>query len=140
MARNMISFCALWSDGSTFGFFYNNASILVYKDSTLYFKSNPCNDVYHFAIGVRKNDKLILNVGWTNLDKSCQWHFHLSHINKKRITKFQSDGILEPFKLELDGDCESCLLRKMIKAPFTGNCKRGTDLLDIIHLDVCGPF
>ena len=28
----------------------------------------------------------------------------------------------------------------MTKAPFTGNCERGKDLLELIHTDVCGPF
>ena len=28
----------------------------------------------------------------------------------------------------------------MTKAPFTGNCERSKDLLDLIHIDVCSPF
>ncbi|KAJ9554356.1 hypothetical protein OSB04_018401 [Centaurea solstitialis] len=28
----------------------------------------------------------------------------------------------------------------MTKAPFTGTCERGKDLLDIVQTDVCGPF
>ena len=52
MARNIISFYALWCDGFTFGFDNNNISILVYKDNTLYFKKNPCNGIYEYVIGV----------------------------------------------------------------------------------------
>ncbi|GJW79154.1 retrotransposon protein, putative, ty1-copia subclass [Tanacetum coccineum] len=29
---------------------------------------------------------------------------------------------------------------KMTKSPFTGSCKRGEGLLDLVHIDVCGPF
>ena len=36
--------------------------------------------------------------------------------------------------------CESCLLGKMTKAPFTGHSERASDLLGIIHSDVCGPM
>ena len=36
--------------------------------------------------------------------------------------------------------CEPCLLGKMIKTPFSGTMERATDLLEIIHTDVCGPM
>jgi hypothetical protein len=29
---------------------------------------------------------------------------------------------------------------KMIRTPFSGSMKRATDLLQIIHTDVCGPM
>ncbi|KAK8597114.1 hypothetical protein V6N12_065590 [Hibiscus sabdariffa] len=36
--------------------------------------------------------------------------------------------------------CESCLLGKMTKAPFSGKGERACDLLGLIHSDVCGPM
>ena len=48
--------------------------------------------------------------------------------------------MLESFHLKLDDECESCLLGKMTKSPFTGTCERGQDFLAFIHTDVCGPF
>ncbi|KAK8971909.1 hypothetical protein V6N11_027676 [Hibiscus sabdariffa] len=36
--------------------------------------------------------------------------------------------------------CESCLLGKMTKAPFNGKGERTSDLLGLIHSDVCGPM
>ena len=35
--------------------------------------------------------------------------------------------------------CESCLLGKMTKAPFSGKDERASDLLGLIHSDVLGP-
>lgn len=83
-----------------------------------------------------------MNVGSSNseLDKSCLWHCRPGYISKKCIAKIQSDGILESFDLKSDDVCESCLLGKMTKAPFTGHYERGKDLLDLIHIDVCAPF
>ncbi|CAH1415477.1 unnamed protein product [Lactuca virosa] len=46
----------------------------------------------------------------------------------------------ESFDLKSDDSCETCLLGKMTKSPFTGTCARGEVLLDLIHTDVCGPF
>ncbi|KAJ9549604.1 hypothetical protein OSB04_022147 [Centaurea solstitialis] len=143
MARNIISFHALYKDGFKFKFDNDNGCILVYKNDCFYFKATPCNGVYESVICVgRDNNNLTLNVGSFNseLDKSSLWHHRLGHINKKRIAKLQSDGILESFDLKSDEECESCLLGKMTKSPFKGKMERGKDLLDLIHTDVCGPF
>ena len=76
----------------------------------------------------------------TSLDKASLWHCRLGHVSKKRIGQLQKDGVLESFDLKSDDSCESCLLGKMTKSPFTGTCARGEGLLDLIHTDVCGPF
>ena len=36
--------------------------------------------------------------------------------------------------------CEPCLMGKMTKTPFSGTAERATDLLEIIHTDVCGTM
>ena len=36
--------------------------------------------------------------------------------------------------------CEPCFLGKMTKTPFFGTMERATNLLEIIHTDVCGPM
>ena len=51
------------------------------------------------------------------------------------MKKLHTDGLLE----SLDA-CEPCLMGKMTKTPFSGTMERATDLLEIIHTDVCGPM
>ena len=63
------------------------------------------------------------------------WHCRLGHIGVKRMKKLHADGLLE----SLDA-CEPCLMGKMTKTPFSGTMERATDLLEIIHTDVCGPM
>ena len=36
--------------------------------------------------------------------------------------------------------CKPCLMGKMTKTPFSGTMERASDLLEIIHTDVCGPM
>ena len=62
-------------------------------------------------------------------------HCRLGHIGVKRMKKLHADGLLE----SLDA-CERCLMGKMTKIPFSGTMERATDLLEIIHTDVCGPM
>ena len=66
-------------------------------------------------------------------------HCRLGHIDVKRMTKLHADGILESLDYESLA-CEPCLMGKMTKTPFFGTMERATDLLEIIHTDVCGPM
>ena len=59
----------------------------------------------------------------------------LGHIAVKSIKKLHKDGFLE----SLDA-CEPCLMGKMTKTPFSGTMERASNLLEIIHTDVCGPM
>ena len=63
------------------------------------------------------------------------WHCRLGHIGVKRMKKPHSNGLLESL-----GTCEPCLMGKVTKTPFFGTMERVTDLLEIIHTDVCDPM
>ena len=68
------------------------------------------------------------------------WHCRLGHIGVKRMKKLHTDGILESLDYESLGTCEPCLMGKMTKTLFFRTMERATDLLEIIHTDVCGPM
>ena len=68
------------------------------------------------------------------------WHCRLGHIGVKRIKKLHADGLLESLDYESFDTCEPCLMGKMTKMSFSGTLERATDLLEIIHTDVCGPM
>ena len=68
------------------------------------------------------------------------WNCRLGHIGVKRMKKLHTDGILESLDYESLDACEPCLMGKMTKTPFSGTMERATDLLEIIHTDVCGPM
>ena len=68
------------------------------------------------------------------------WHCRLGHIGVKRMKKLHADGLLESLDYESLDACEPCLMGKMTKTPFSGTMERATDLLEIIHTDVCSPI
>ena len=59
------------------------------------------------------------------------WHCRLGHIGVKHMKKLDYKSL---------GACEPCLMGKMTKTPFSGTTERATDLLEIIHTDVCNPM
>ncbi|GJY01743.1 retrotransposon protein, putative, ty1-copia subclass [Tanacetum coccineum] len=75
-----------------------------------------------------------------NLDSTYLWHCRLAHINKKRIEKLQQEGLLKSTDDESFNQCISCLSGKMTGKLFPHRPERATDLLGIIHTNVCSPL
>nr|GEU95817.1 retrotransposon protein, putative, Ty1-copia subclass [Tanacetum cinerariifolium] len=73
-----------------------------------------------------------------NLDSTYLWHCRLAHLSKKRIEKMQQEGLLKSTDDESFDQCVSCLSGKMTRKSFPYSPERATDLLEIIHTDVCG--
>jgi hypothetical protein len=91
------------------------------------------------------DDKSICNINakrarLNDLNPTFIWHCRLGHINEKHIERLHKDGLLTSFDFESFDTCDSCLLGKMTKAPFTGQSERVSDLLGLIHTDVCGSL
>jgi uncharacterized protein YuzB (UPF0349 family) len=68
------------------------------------------------------------------------WHCHLGHIGVKRVKKLHSNGLLESLEFGSLGRCESCLIGKMTKTPFSRVMEQVQDLLGNINTYVCGPM
>ena len=58
-------------------------------------------------------------------------------MNKNRIDKLIKERILEIDDCESLPICESCLLDKMTKSPFKKKDERASDILGLIHTDIC---
>ena len=87
-----------------------------------------------------RSDTHIHNIGAkrckvNNDSATYLWHCRLGHIGEKRMKKLHADGLFQ----SLDAS-KPCLMGKMTKTPFSETMERPTDLLEIIHTDVCGPM
>jgi hypothetical protein len=67
-------------------------------------------------------------------------NYRLGHIRENRMKRLHADGLLTSFDFESYETCEACLLGKMTKTLFTGFPERASDLLELVHTDVCGPM
>ena len=56
------------------------------------------------------------------------WYCRLGHVNKNRINRLAQEGILEVGDCESLPTCESCLLGKMTKSPFTEKGERASEI------------
>ncbi|KAI3685767.1 hypothetical protein L6452_35025 [Arctium lappa] len=138
ISRNLISVSCLDKKGFSFSignkccsFSFGN---IYYGDASLInglYVLNMDNPIYNI-------DKRDVKSNSSNL--TYLWHCRLGHINETRISKLHKDGLLNKLDFESYGTCEACLIGKMTKAPFVGQSERASDVLGIIHSDVCGPM
>ena len=61
-------------------------------------------------------------------------------MNKNRIDRLIKECILEIDDCESLPTCESYLLDKMTRSPFKEKDERASDVLGLIHTDVCEPM
>nr|GEV40257.1 hypothetical protein [Tanacetum cinerariifolium] len=124
---------------------FTNFGILVSKNNVFYFNAIPSNGIYEIDIhDLVPNVNSIYNVSTKrakhNLDSTYLWLCHLAYISKKHIEKLQQEWIFKSTYDESFDQCVSCLSGKMTRKSFPHRPERATDLLGIIHTDVCGPL
>ena len=68
------------------------------------------------------------------------WHYRLDHINESKIYKLYKEKFFDSYNFESYETHESYLMDKMIKTPFTGYEDRTSDILGLVHTDVCSPI
>ena len=66
------------------------------------------------------------------------WHRRLGHISMERIKKLVNDGVLSTLDFADFETCVNCIKGKQTNKSKKG-AKRSTNLLEIIHTDICCP-
>ncbi|GKD47739.1 zinc finger, CCHC-type containing protein [Tanacetum coccineum] len=71
----------------------------------------------------------------SKLNDSILWHSRLGHFYFKRMQYMSKDGLILAFDMDSE-KCKTCMLTKITKKPFP-NVKRKTEVLELIHSDLC---
>ncbi|KAK1648726.1 hypothetical protein QYE76_066531 [Lolium multiflorum] len=140
LSMNIISGSCLMQDGYSFKSENNGCSI--FMNNIFYGHAPEKNGL--FLLNLDSSDTHVHNIDAKRIklndNSTYMWHCRLGHIGVKRMKKLHADGLLESLDFQSLDRCEACLMGKMTKTPFSGIMERATDLLEIIHTDVCGPM
>ena len=125
-----------------FSFIIQNNVISIHRECIFYGNGLLSNGLYILDL---ETNKPIYNVNTkrikaNEINPTYFWHCRLGHANEKCISRLHKDGILGSFDLESFDTCESCLRGKMTKSPFNKQSEKASDLLGLIHTNVCGPL
>lgn len=139
MSRNIISASCLLAEG--YKFIIEDNGYFIFLNKMFYGYAPVVNGLFILNF----NDAPVYNINakrlrLNDMNSTFIWHGRLGHISEKCMKKLHDDGLLNSFDLGSFETCESCLLGKMTKAPFTGQTERASDLLALIHTYACGPM
>jgi hypothetical protein len=72
-------------------------------------------------------------------ESSKLWHCRIGHISRGRIERLVKEPILPQLEFPDLDQCVDCIKGEYVKQSKKG-AKRSTGVLDIIHMDICGPL
>jgi hypothetical protein len=126
-----------------YSFQSENNGCSIYKNNIFYGYAPEKNGL--FLLNLDSNETHIYSVNAKRIKlnddiAAYMWHCRLGHIGVKRMKKLHSDRLLESLDYKSFDTCEACLMGKMTRTSFSGSMEWVTDLLKIIHTDVCGPM
>ncbi|GJX76675.1 zinc finger, CCHC-type containing protein, partial [Tanacetum coccineum] len=82
------------------------------------------------------NDNITLAfMSTSKLNDSILWHARLDHVHFKRMQDMSKDGLIPAFDMDTK-KCKTYMLTKITKKSFQ-NLKRETEVLELIHSDLC---
>ena len=102
-------------------------------------RGNRINDMYSIGSIINKisfsNDVYLFD----SHDNTFLWHLWLGHINKNKMWIMSNKRMLAEVNIDDFNISESCVKEKLSRKSFSKHWK-SSNLLDIIHLDLCGPM
>ena len=144
VSRNLISLSRLDVDGYTFSI--GNKCFSLFKNLSIVGSGTLCDGLYKLKLNNHFAETLMILHPKVGTKRSLMtemssflWHKRLGHISKERIQRLVKDGILENLDFTDLGVCVDCIKGKQTKHTKKG-ATRSTNLLEIIHTDICGPF
>ena len=108
-------------------------------------KGNTINDAVEIGIEEGGLYKLKGNVDSTLATSTinpCElWHIRLAHVHYRALPIVSKVVIgLPEIQIEHEGVCKGCAQGKNTKNPYLKSDNKAKGILDIIHLDICGPL
>ena len=93
-------------------------------------QNNACYNTMHVHASIKR---CVMNE-----DSSMLWHRRLGHISIDRIKRLVNDGVLSTLNFTDFETCVDCIKGKQTNKSKKG-AKRSSDMLEIIHTDICSP-
>ena len=140
-SRNLILVSRVVHLGYSFSF-YETSFSLFYK-SNLVGNGTLSNGLFSINLqNYTTNNTMHVHIGTKrcviNEDLSMLWHRRLGHIYIQRIKRLVNDGVLNTLDFTDFHTCVDCIKGKQTNKSKKG-AKRSTNILEIIHLDICCP-
>jgi transposase InsO family protein len=145
ISRNLVSISKL--DVVGYSFKFGNGCFSLYKNTFMIGSGILCDGLYklnldnlyaetlmtlHHSIGTKRS--------LVNERSAYLWHKRLGHISQERMKRLVRNEVLPDLDFTDLNVCVDCIKGKQTKHHTKKGATRSTELLEIIHTDICGPF
>nr|KYP46271.1 Retrovirus-related Pol polyprotein from transposon TNT 1-94 [Cajanus cajan] len=144
LSRNLVSLSKL--DAIGYSFTFGNRCFSLFKHNHLIGTGILCDGLYKLNLDGLYDETLLTlhhNISTKrSLVNECYaflWHRRLSHISRERMETLIKNEILSNLDFTDLNICVDCIKGKQTKHTKKGDT-RNTQLLEIVHADICGPF
>lgn len=144
--RNNLLSVAKITDNNCEVVFKKNCATIVGQDGSIKLLAKRVGDLYLVREEGRQSRCLASRDAKysTNSPSALEvWHRRLGHLNVKDLTMGGRTGAMRGLSLgDCNGDlkCDICCRGKMTRTPFPKQSERKSELLDLVHSDLCGPM
>ena len=141
--RNLISVSCLDKFGYCCSF--ENGMVSLYLNSNIIGTGSLTDKLYKLNIKATNGNETLHSSNYgikrklMNENSSMLWHKRLGHISNQRIQRLVSEGILDPLDFSDFQVCIECIKGKQTNMKKK-NANRCSDVLELIHTDICDPF
>lgn len=119
--------------------FRKKDAIVIDENSKIHMHADRVGNLYH--VRMSQNSVNNVEVAKKPID---MWHERLGHLNERDLKNMKKNQLVHGLKFkdcEKLSECEICISEKQTCTPFPkGSDDRTSDLLEIVHTDVCGPM
>lgn len=144
VSRNLVSLSKLDSVGYSFKF--GNGCFSLLKNYQFIGSGFSCDGLCKFKLDNLFAEALLTvhhNIGTKRSmiyeSSAFLWHKRLGHISKEMLERLMKNEILPSLDFTNLGVCVDCIKGKQTKQTKKGAI-RSSQLLEIVHTDICGPF
>ena len=137
LSYSLLSMSKTSEIGNTVKFSKSGCEILNKKKKVVVFVTKAGNLYYleHY----RKTQ----NVNLVEESKERLWHRRYGHLGENNLRVIANHKLVEQFDYSESGSiglCESCIGGKQHRTPFDSSSRQTSDLLELVHSDVCGKI
>lgn len=138
LSMNLISVSDLTNKNYNINF--GKEGCIIKKENCIVAKCQEVDGIFELK---EKENEVVVNLTLSSKNKNITnlWHRRLAHLGKKYMNKlktlvsgieFKTSDKVEP--------CVPCIEGKTAKSPFKNKGTRASEILQIVHTDICGPI
>ena len=138
LSFSLLSVSKASSAGKVTRFDKSGCEILNERKEVIAFATRVGN-LYHLE---HRMEPQSINVGETN-SKERLWHRRYGHLGEQNLKKIAREKLVRKFNYDTSkevGFCETCISGKHQRIPFSSSTTQTTEVLELVHSDVCGKM